>query len=566
MRFILWIVVLTAPCTSVALAGAPWHVWIRHRGCTDPTTEGWRRVKIRKGKIAEGPIQQDAVGQRAAWSIDDDGTPRAPVGLSYQKALTGRELSCLEEGRWKFTLCLRVLESLRRPNFSICGEVANSTARYLMRFTADTQGNTVVTLGLREPLVTTTAPGLGYHQYEFVFDPKKGKQGELSLLVDGGEKPAITGYPGEDWPGCSPRLVWGSNESASSGHGHYHSVEFAMDKPPAAEVVLPKSYLAVDNVCAWPNLTVLPDGTIVATIYSLPSHGGGEGDAQCWASEDQGKTWTLRGTPAAHEPHTCRMNLAAGLARNRDMLVLCSGWDKRDMAAPRHTRILKPLVSRSSDGAHTWDVAKEFPREESMSEFIPFGDIIQAKDGSLCVSAYAQTPGSKGFTYHSYFLRSLDDGRTWSRVSMIAEGHNETALLQLPDGKWLAAARVNHMDIYVSDDNGRTWVPRAHTAGAQHPGHFLRLADGRLLLSHGDRRGGVEGVGVRVSTDEGRTWSRHSMHVARTLHGDCGYPASVQLPDGRILTAYYAKETATHPRYHMAVVFWDMERMFDPVQ
>ena len=37
-------------------------------------------------------------------------------------------------------------------------------------------------------------------------------------------------------------------------------------------------YVAVDNVCAWPNLTVLRDGTIVAVGFNKPSHGGVVGD------------------------------------------------------------------------------------------------------------------------------------------------------------------------------------------------------------------------------------------------------------------------------------------------
>lgn len=48
-------------------------------------------------------------------------------------------------------------------------------------------------------------------------------------------------------------------------------------------------YIAVDNVCAWPNLTRLADGSIVATIFNQPTHGGWEGDVECWASTDFGK-------------------------------------------------------------------------------------------------------------------------------------------------------------------------------------------------------------------------------------------------------------------------------------
>ena len=72
-------------------------------------------------------------------------------------------------------------------------------------------------------------------------------------------------------------------------------------------------YIAVDNVTAWPNLTLMPNGDIIASIFNQPTHGGWEGDVECWASEDGGKLWSLRGTPAVHEPTTNRMNVAAGL-------------------------------------------------------------------------------------------------------------------------------------------------------------------------------------------------------------------------------------------------------------
>ena len=40
-------------------------------------------------------------------------------------------------------------------------------------------------------------------------------------------------------------------------------------------------------------------------------------------------------------------------------------------------------------------------------------------------------------------------------------------------------------------------------------------------------------------------------------HGDGGYPSSVQLSDGQVLTAYYASGIDGHARYHMGVVLWD---------
>jgi hypothetical protein len=54
-------------------------------------------------------------------------------------------------------------------------------------------------------------------------------------------------------------------------------------------------FVAIDNVCAWPNLTLLKNGTILSTIFNRPSHGLLEGDLECWASEDSGRSWRLQG-------------------------------------------------------------------------------------------------------------------------------------------------------------------------------------------------------------------------------------------------------------------------------
>ena len=67
----------------------------------------------------------------------------------------------------------------------------------------------------------------------------------------------------------------------------------------------PKPVVAVDNVCAWPNLTVLDDGTIVATIFNQPSHGSVAGDVECWATKDQGAPWGSLPQRANTRPICC---------------------------------------------------------------------------------------------------------------------------------------------------------------------------------------------------------------------------------------------------------------------
>ncbi len=337
--------------------------------------------------------------------------------------------------------------------------------------------------------------------------------------------------------------------------------------PAAATAAFPESFTAIQGVCAWPNLQRLPDGTLIATIFNQPCHGSWEGSLDCWASADDGKTWRFRGRPAPHEPATARMNCAAGQAASGDLVVLCSGWDKRGPAGQptpaTNGRVLRPWICRSSDGGRTWAHAGEFPDPPqtgigSDNHYIPFGDIHRAADGALCVAAYVRKDNRRGV----YFLRSRDDGRNWGGAVPLNPVGNETAPLHLGRGRWLAASREFgrpgdvHIELFDSEDDGRTWRRRfALTQPGQITGHLTRLADGRVLLSYGNRNRNNYGVDARVSDDEGKTWSP-PFRLAHSPYSDSGYPASVPLPGGLVVTAYYTKLSSDF-HYEMRVVRWD---------
>jgi hypothetical protein len=325
--------------------------------------------------------------------------------------------------------------------------------------------------------------------------------------------------------------------------------------------------VAVENVCAWPNLTLLRDGTVVAVLFNQPSHGQAEGDVECWASGD-GLGWERRSVITRHEPGTIRMNHAAGLAGNGDLVVLCSGWTDlpaagRPKQAPFRDAVIRNWVLRSADGGRTWEKSDAFPAPEpGWTEYIPFGDIWAGDDGALHTSCYqgelddpARSSKTKG--WRSWHFRSDDDGRTWRPVSLIGPRHNETDLFPLGGKSWLAAARADATELIRSDDDGATWQePRRVTGRNEINAHLARLKDGRLLLSYGVRVAGRRGVCARLSGDDGRTWGE-PLRLADTVgDGDCGYPSSVQLADGAIVTAWYSRETPDHAGYHMGVTAW----------
>ncbi len=347
---------------------------------------------------------------------------------------------------------------------------------------------------------------------------------------------------------------------------------FAAQEKDSVEIL--RRYVSIDNVCAWPNLTTLKDGTQIATIFNKPSHGRMQGDVECWASTDGGRFWEKRGTPAPHKPMTNRMNVAAGLAGNGDLIVIASGWSLKESGKQdglfNLMSVIRAWVSRSKDGGKTWKVDdKAFPaREPGFTEYIPFGDILKANDGSLRVLAYNQS-NDKAVNTVSMF-RSTDDGKSWKWYSRISDaqnatafskGHNETAYFHVGGGKWIAAARRwkqgQAMDLFNSDDDGKTWKMTGWlTEANQHPAHITRLKNGDLLLTFGNRQKGANGVAVKISKDNGQTWGETQLIVGDLASSDCGYPASTQLADGSIMTVYYANANAVHQRYHMGTVIW----------
>ena len=111
------------------------------------------------------------------------------------------------------------------------------------------------------------------------------------------------------------------------------------------------------------------------------------------------------------------------------------------------------------------------------------------------------------------------------------------------------------LEQFVSSDDARTWRRIGPlTLGRQMPGHLLRLRDGRILLTYGNRSWGNYGVDARVSHDDGKTWGP-SFRVATVPFPDSGYPSSVQLSQGDVVTAFYT-QTAEGFHYEMRVARW----------
>lgn len=328
----------------------------------------------------------------------------------------------------------------------------------------------------------------------------------------------------------------------------------------------PSPVVAIDRVCAWPHLMRVRDGTLVAMIHNRPSHLQEPADVECWISRDGGDHWEMRGVPAPRDDvDAARGMFAAGEAPNGDLVVLSTGHAQTLASKPGWGPVTPTWISRSSDGGLTWTIDKTgFPKAPDGTVLNPYGDIVIGQDGTLRAALYGDERAVGTLVF-----RSRDNGRTWTEPVRLSQEKptNETALMHLGKGRWLAAARNTGTDLHFSDDDGATWRHRALGSDARgriagdnrFPAHLLRLASGMIVLTYGNRTKS-SGVDARFSRDDGHTWS--APYRVLNCSGDLGYPSCVQRPDGQVVTAYYATRIASHQGYHMGIVVWDPTKTF----
>lgn len=215
-------------------------------------------------------------------------------------------------------------------------------------------------------------------------------------------------------------------------------------------------------------------------------------------------------------------------------------------------------LKRSTDGGVTWS-----GRYDSLVNS-PHGP-IQLTDGRLLYAG-------KDLWRESHRVgvcESNDDGKTWNWLSEIptrdGDDHNqyhELHAIETADGSIIVHVR-NHNAKNLretlqceSTDGGKTWT-EPHAIGVWGlPSHLLRLRDDRLVMSYGHRRAPL-GNQARISEDHGRTWSEPMLLSSDGASGDLGYPSSVQLTDGSLLTVWY-ESLKDSPFAQLRQVHWNL--------
>lgn len=301
----------------------------------------------------------------------------------------------------------------------------------------------------------------------------------------------------------------------------------------------------------WPTIARTSKGELIATFSGdRDAHVCPWGKTQMVRSLDQGKTWsdvvTINNTPLDDRDtgiiETCKGTLLVSWFTStyfEQPGIFRHSWQQHaDKIGPEtRKQWLGHWVRRSEDNGQTWS---DPSRTVATAPHGP----IQLRDGRL-----VYVGAGDGVVVE----QSKDDGISWQQIAKVPcppfVYAQEPHVVECSNGRLVAMFRNEHPDPsqrYLgqaeSDDGGRTWTTIHATAIWGYPPHLSRLSDGRLLLVYGHRRPPY-GQRACLSADNGQTWdTKHAIALVDAPDGDLGYPASVQLDDGTILTTYYQKE------------------------
>ena len=173
---------------------------------------------------------------------------------------------------------------------------------------------------------------------------------------------------------------------------------------------------------------------------------------------------------------------------------------------------------KSQDHGKTWstptDITSQISKKEWKKDFkfITSGKGIQTKSGKLLHTIVNLDKGLHVFG-------SDDHGKSWFLIDTPIIPGDESKIIELNDGTWMINSRVNKSGlryVHTSIDDGINWTskPDSSLIDPSCNASLIRFAatvekenTTRILFSNPKTKDSRENLSVRISYDEGRTWS-----------------------------------------------------------
>ena len=149
-----------------------------------------------------------------------------------------------------------------------------------------------------------------------------------------------------------------------------------------------------------------------------------------------------------------------------------------------------------------------------------------------------------------YVFASDNHGESWYLIDRSISPGDESKIVELTDGRWLINSRVNGEGfrfIHISSDQGKSWQswPDSNLIDPGCNASMIRYTDvndgfkkNRLLFANAKSSRGRVNMTVRISYDEGKTWTE-----GKTIHnGSSAYSSLTVLENGDIGLLYEKEE------------------------
>jgi sialidase-1 len=196
---------------------------------------------------------------------------------------------------------------------------------------------------------------------------------------------------------------------------------------------------------------------------------------------------------------------------------------------------------KSSDSGETWseplDITAQIskPGWHNDFKFITSGRGIQTRSGKLI---HTLVNLEKGL----HLFASDDHGQSWYLIDTPIQPANESKIVELEDGTWMINSRVNgggNRYLHLSKNEGQSWKSTAETQLIDPAcnASIIRCTStgegsdkNRLLFSNAKMEEGRMNMTVRISYDEGLSWSK-----GKTIYsGPSAYSSMTILDNGEI--------------------------------
>ncbi len=291
-----------------------------------------------------------------------------------------------------------------------------------------------------------------------------------------------------------------------------------------------------------PALVTAPNGDLVAAMDERVPSGNDLGKNKdinivIRRSIDDGMTWSPIETAIDYEYGVAVSDPSMVVDRKTGDLFLFHNY----MDHNRAHGIYRLHVAKSHDNGASWSKPEDITPQTTKPEwrhdfqFITSGSGIQTRSGTLL---HTLVNLDKGL----HLFGSDDDGKTWSLFDAPLKPGDESKVVELADGAWMVNSRVKKVGMrytHTSADRGKTWTTKPEPP-LQDPAcnaSFIRYtatAEGcdknRLLFSNPKSAKERENMAVRVSYDEGATWTE-----GKTIYpGASAYSSMTVLKNGDI--------------------------------